>query len=85
MQPGCRVALPLAPRALPGIVLRRLLPALLVAAGALAAARRLVPSAAVETGFGATLVAMGALFVFRLGARVRSALGRPEPHASPIL
>jgi len=44
-----------------------------------------VPNVAVETAIGATLVALVTLFSLRIALRVRSAIGRPEPHASPFI
>lgn len=64
---------------------KKLIPALLLAGGLIALARRVAPSTPVETAFGVTLVALMALFVIRLIARVRAAVIRPEPHASPFL
>lgn len=80
-----RVAPSLQPRDLQLLFIKRLLPGLLVAGALVAASRRLVPSAAVETVLGATLVAIALLLIVRTVARVRSALERPEPHASPFL
>lgn len=67
------------------LVWRRFLPGLLLAATLVAVSRRLVPSLTLETGFGVTLVAVTVLFFVRLGARVRVAVARPEPRASPFL
>jgi hypothetical protein len=47
--------------------------------------RRWVPSVAIEMAFGTTLVALVSLFALRLVGRVRTAVSRPEPHASPLL
>lgn len=80
-----RVTARLTPRELPSLFLKRLLPALVLSAGIVALSRRLIPSVALETAFGATLVAVVVLFAARLAARVRLALDRPEPHASPFL
>ena len=82
---GSRLASSVPARAIPILAAKRLLPALLVAAALVAASRRLVPSVAIETAFGATLVAVTVLFVVRMAARVKAALGRPEPQASPFL
>ena len=71
--------------AVPRLVLRRLLPGVLLAAGLVAASRFLVPGLAIETAFGATIVAVVVLFVVRLAARVRIAAIAPEPHASSSL
>lgn len=73
------------PRDVQALVLKRLLPGLLLGAALVAASRRIVPSIAIETAFGATLVALAVLFVLRMTTRVRAALSRPEPHASPFL
>ena len=73
------------PAAIPRLVLRRLLPGVLLAAGLVAASRLLVPGLAIETAFGATIVAVVFLFVVRLAARVRIATAAPEPHASSSL
>ncbi len=70
---------------LPRFLLKRLLPGLVLGAATVVASRRLLPSIAVETAFGATLVALAVLFAIRLAARVRAALARPEPHASPFI
>lgn len=67
------------------LVLRRLVPGLLVAGALVAISRRIVPNLAVETAIGATLVAVVGLFLLRVAVRVRSAIGRPEPHASPFI
>jgi NADH-quinone oxidoreductase subunit H len=80
-----RVTTSLRPRDVQALVLKKLVPGLVVAAAVVAASRRLVPSIAVETAFGATLVALTVLFSVRMAARVRAAVGRPEPHASPFL
>lgn len=80
-----KVAVGLEAAELRRIVVRRLLPGLLLGAGLVAASRRLVPSVTVETAIGATLVALVALFSVRIVVRVRSAIGRPEPHASPFI
>ncbi|MFO0743044.1 MAG: hypothetical protein U0270_44635 [Labilithrix sp.] len=67
------------------LVFRRLVPGLIVAAALVAISRRIVPNLAVETAIGATLVALIGLFLLRVAVRVRSAIGRPEPHASPFI
>jgi NADH-quinone oxidoreductase subunit H len=66
-------------------IVRRVLPALAVAAALVLAARRLTPSAAFELACGATLATTAALLLARSALRVRDALLRPEPHASPFL
>ncbi len=80
-----RVLLAATPRELAGVFLKRLLPGLVLGAALVALSRRLLPSLAVETAIGVTLVAALALFALRLAARVRAAVVRPEPHASPFL
>lgn len=80
-----RVASVLRPRDVVNVVVRRLFPALAAAAVVVFASRRLVSSAAIETAFGVTLATFAMLFVVRLATRVRAVLGRPEPHASPLL
>ncbi|HVJ91614.1 MAG TPA: PDZ domain-containing protein [Labilithrix sp.] len=80
-----RVTSSLRPRELPSLVVKKLLPGLLLAAALVVATRRVVPSLAIETAFGATMVAVFVLFLGRMVARVRSAVARPEPHASPFL
>jgi len=64
---------------------KKLAPALAVAAIAVMASRRLVPGAAVENAFGAAATAVFVLLLLRSAGRVRSALARREPHASPFL
>ncbi len=80
-----RVATHITMRDLTMTVLRRFVPALLVSAGFLGLARKVVPSSAIETALGATLVALASLFVVRLALRVYVARSKPEPHASPFL
>jgi len=86
---GLRVAgtwLPaLETRALPGLALRRAVPALVGGALLLASARCWSPSTATEAAFGVSVVATLLLFAIRLATRVRAAASRPEPHASPFL
>lgn len=67
------------------VVVRRFVPGILLAAGLVALSRKLLPSAALETACGATSAALFVLLAVRLGTRVRAALLRPEPHASPFL
>lgn len=64
---------------------RRVLPVLVVAAALLAVSHRITAPASLEAAFGATLVACGGLVLVRSSWRVRAALGRPEPQASPFL
>ncbi len=66
-------------------LVRRLLPALALGGLFVALARRLAPSEALETALGATLVTALALLLLRAGLRIRGAMQRPEPHASPFL
>ncbi len=66
-------------------VVRRVLPALGFAAVLVLVARRLSPGATFDMACGATMVATLFLLVLRSAMRVRDALVRPEPHASPFL
>ena len=66
-------------------LVRRLLPALAIGGLFVALSRRLPPSEALEAALGATLVTALALLVLRAGLRIRGAMQRPEPHASPFL
>lgn len=66
-------------------VLKRLLPALLLGAALVALSRKLTPSESLETAVGATVVAAAVLLALRTGLRIRGAMLRPEPHASPFL
>jgi NADH-quinone oxidoreductase subunit H len=59
--------------------------ALLVAAVLVVAERRLAPSAAVENAFGAAAVTTVVLLLSRSAGRIKSALAKREPHASPFL
>jgi hypothetical protein len=65
--------------------LKKLGLALLVAAILVVVERRLAPSAAVENAFGAAAVTTVVLLLSRSAGRIKSALGRREPHASPFL
>jgi len=64
---------------------RRLVPALLLGGVLVAVSRRLTPSESLETAFGITMVTALALFALRTALRIRGAMIRPEPHASPFL
>jgi hypothetical protein len=66
-------------------LLRRLVPALVLGGLLVAASRRLTPSESLETALGITVVSALALFTLRTALRIRSAMVRPEPHASPFL
>jgi NADH-quinone oxidoreductase subunit H len=66
-------------------VVRRLLPALVLGAGLLVLSRRLSPSESLEAVLGMSVVTAGALLVLRAAFRIRGAMQRPEPHASPFL
>lgn len=61
------------------------LPALAAGTAVVTISRRLAPSRTIETAWGALLVAALLLLVLRATLRVRAALRRPEPHASPFL
>lgn len=65
--------------------LKKLAPALGVAAILAVVARRASPSAAVEHAFGAAAFAATVLLAVRSVGRIRSALARREPHASPFI
>ncbi len=65
--------------------LKRLAPALLVAAILVVAGRRATPSAALENAFGAAAFTAVVLLAVRSVGRVKSALARREPHASPFI
>lgn len=79
------IASPWSTREARAFVVRRLLPALLLGAGLVALSRRLGPSDTLEAALGATVVTAGALFFLRTALRIRGAMARPEPHASPFL
>ena len=66
-------------------VVRRLLPALVLGGLLIALSRRLPPSESLEAALGATVVTALALVSLRAALRVRGAMLRPEPHASPFL
>jgi hypothetical protein len=66
-------------------VLRRLVPALALAATLVLAARRLSPTATFDLACGATLATAALLLAARSALRIRDALLRPDPHASPFL
>ncbi len=79
------VASPWTTRQARAFVVRRLLPVMVVGAMVLVISRRLTPSASLETAFGITVVSAFALLVARFALRIRGAMARPEPHASPFL
>jgi NADH-quinone oxidoreductase subunit H len=66
-------------------VFRRILPALGLAAVLVLVARRLAPGATFDLACGATLATTAALLLARSALRIRDAMMRPEPHASPFL
>jgi NADH-quinone oxidoreductase subunit H len=66
-------------------VLRRLLPALVLGAALLALSRKLGPSESLSAAVSASLVTALALLTLRTVLRIRGAMQRPEPHASPFL
>jgi hypothetical protein len=80
-----RIEAPTAAAELSRLVLRRLIPGLALAALVVALSRRLVPEPVVETAFGACGSALALLFLLRITTRIRAAVQRPEPHASPFL
>jgi hypothetical protein len=79
------IASPWTAREARAFLLRRLLPALLLGAGLVLLARRLTPSESLEAALGMTAVASLVLLGLRSVLRVRGAMQRPEPHASPFL
>jgi hypothetical protein len=79
------IASPWTAREARAFVVRRLLPALGVGGLLVALSRRLPPSESLETALGATLVTALALLFLRAALRIRGAMQRPEPHASPFL
>jgi NADH-quinone oxidoreductase subunit H len=66
-------------------IVRRLLPALAVGGLLVALSRRFPPSESFEAALGATLVTALVLLFLRAAVRIRAAMLRPEPHASPFL
>jgi hypothetical protein len=50
-----------------------------------AVSRKLGPSESLEAVLGATVVTAFVLLALRTGLRIRGAMQRPEPHASPFL
>jgi hypothetical protein len=79
------IASPWTARQARAFLLRRLVPALLMGAALVAASRKLTPSESLETALGITVVTALALFALRTVLRIRGAMIRPEPHASPFL
>jgi hypothetical protein len=66
-------------------MLRRLVPGLAAGAVLLAVSRRVGPSESLEAAVGAAMVTALALVALRAALRIRDAMLRPEPHASPFL
>jgi hypothetical protein len=66
-------------------MLRRLVPGLAVGAVLLAVSRKLGPSESLEAAVGAAVVTALVLVALRAALRIRDAMLRPEPHASPFL
>lgn len=79
------VATPWSLREARSFALRRILPALAAAAGLVFLYRRMTPSETLELAAGATVVAAGVLLALRTGLRIKTAISRPEPHASPFI
>jgi NADH-quinone oxidoreductase subunit H len=79
------VAAPCSPTDEHAFVVKRIVPALGVGLALAVVTRRLAPGAAFEGAIGASVAAGAALLAVRSALRVRGALGRPEPHASPFL
>ena len=65
--------------------LRRLVPGLAAGAILLVVSRKLGPSESLEAAVGAAVVTALALIALRTALRIRDAMLRPEPHASPFL
>ena len=66
-------------------MLRRLVPGLAVGAVLVAVSRKLGPSESLEAAVGAAVVTALVLVALRAALRIRDAMLRPEPHASPFL
>jgi hypothetical protein len=79
------VASPWTAREARAFLLRRLVPALVLGGILVAVSRRLTPSESLEGALGITVVTALALFTLRTALRIRGAMVRPEPHASPFL
>lgn len=79
------IASPWSTREARAFVVRRLLPALFLGAALVALSRRIAPSESLEAALGLTVVTAGVLFCLRTALRIRGAMARPEPHASPFL
>jgi NADH-quinone oxidoreductase subunit H len=79
------IASPWTAREARAFMFRRLVPALVLGGVLVAVSRRLTPSESLETAFGITVVTALALFALRTALRIRGAMIRPEPHASPFL
>jgi uncharacterized membrane protein len=79
------IASPWSAREARAFMLRRLVPALVLGAALVAVSRKLGPSEAFEAALGAAVVTALVLFGLRTVLRIRGAMQRPEPHASPFL
>ena len=79
------IASPWTAREARAFMLRRLVPALALGGALVAVSRRLTPSDSLETALGITVATAVALFALRTALRIRGAMMRPEPHASPFL
>lgn len=79
------IASPWTTREAHAFVVRRLLPTLALGIGLIVLSRRLGPSESLEAALGATLVLALFFLVLRTVLRIRGAMHRPEPHASPFL
>jgi hypothetical protein len=66
-------------------MLRRLVPALVLGAALVGVSRKLGPSESFEAALGAAVVTALVLLTLRTALRIRGAMLRPEPHASPFL
>ena len=79
------LASPWSGRDLVRFVFRRIVPVLLLGGGAGFLSRQILPGSSFELACGATLTCAFVLLVLRSALRVRDALARPEPQASPFL
>jgi hypothetical protein len=79
------LASPWSTREARAFVVRRLVPALALGVTLALVSRRLAPSESLEAALGITVVTAGVLLAIRTIFRIRGAMLRPEPHASPFL
>jgi hypothetical protein len=79
------IASPWSAREARAFMLRKLVPALVLGAALVAVSRKLGPSESFEAALGAAVATALALLALRTALRIRGAMLRPEPHASPFL